>query len=307
MLKMNSQTKPVKIRIKSGGEEHASLNSLKNNFHVLDVCDLLDNRLSRWLRQQNQHELANELDVLFPAASFEINDETIASLLRLFFRHDIPSTTFGLLDFAKYWHEHNDMVNFMNLLYCSLTVTKYYYYNDKSIFTDKDWELILTPYKDIDQEINRIIMKMLEEKTSPNNQSVSHFKERAKQIIVQYKKIGRNYDIDYNNEDEVNLVEFINFCNNTKNRVTNWEIIGYYAQRECVKQFEGNKKEPKQYKKEWKLIKAITMAFFELSSVKGVQSIVKKYNVTIDNYPDKISNSWELKKFIDTIVEQLFI
>lgn len=51
-MKIIAKAKPVKIRIKSGGEEHSSLESLKRNFSFKDIEPLLDGRLSRWLKQQ---------------------------------------------------------------------------------------------------------------------------------------------------------------------------------------------------------------------------------------------------------------
>lgn len=299
MLKMNSQTKPVKIRIKSGGEEHASLNSLKNNFHVLDVCDLLDNRLSRWLRQQNQHELANELDVLFPAASFEINDETIASLLRLFFCHDIPSTTFGLLDFAKYWHEHNDMVNFMNLLRSNLTIAKYYYYNDKKLLKDNEWELLFNKYKNSDQDVDNILIKIANEientirKTSP--------KERFENIIKQYKSTKQIIEIDYKNPREVELVDFLYKCRNIKNLLTGWEDK-VYEHATKKQQLERMKELSNRYSNEWNIIRSLTYSFMQFGKV-NVSSIVAKGKYS--NFSNFIGCSEHLKDYIDEIVNSL--
>lgn len=262
ILKMNSQTKPVKIRIKSGGEEHASLNSLKNNFHVLDVCDLLDNRLSRWLRQQNQHELANELDVLFPAASFEINDETIVSLLRLFFRHDIPSITFGLLDFAKYWHEHNDMVNFMNLLKVNLTVTKYYYYNNKTLLSDKEWESLFIQYKGIEKETDEILNNFKNEKAKQDDIIP---KVQLENIIRQYSS-ALIIEIDYKNQKEVELVDFLYKCKNTKNLLANWEDK-IYEHGIRKKRLMNMGVVSKGHSKEWKMIKELTDSFMTYGKV----------------------------------------
>ena len=57
-MKLIPKAKPVKIRIKSGGEEHSSLDSLVHNFNVSDIEPLLDGRLVRWLKQQGESELA---------------------------------------------------------------------------------------------------------------------------------------------------------------------------------------------------------------------------------------------------------
>lgn len=54
--------KPVRIRIKSGGMEHSSVESLKSHFVVDDIKDLVaDGRLSRWLEQQNHRSIPNDI------------------------------------------------------------------------------------------------------------------------------------------------------------------------------------------------------------------------------------------------------
>lgn len=61
-MKLEPNAKPVRIRIKSGGEEHSTLESLKRNFSVDDLKPAVeDNRLSRWLKQQGQNDLANQV------------------------------------------------------------------------------------------------------------------------------------------------------------------------------------------------------------------------------------------------------
>lgn len=53
--------KAVRIRIKSGGETHNSLESLLRNFSIQDLIPLMDGRLSRWLEQKGEVELSNEV------------------------------------------------------------------------------------------------------------------------------------------------------------------------------------------------------------------------------------------------------
>ena len=62
-MKLEPKAKPVRIRIKSGGEEHFSLDSLKRNFSVQDLWEAVRGKsLSRWLKQQNEKELAEKVD-----------------------------------------------------------------------------------------------------------------------------------------------------------------------------------------------------------------------------------------------------
>ena len=313
-LKLNSRTKPVKIRIKSGGEEHASIQSLKNNFNVLDVCDLLDTRLSRWLRQQGQQELADELDILFPS-NFERNDETIVVLLRLFFRQDFPSSNYNLLDFAKYWYTKRDMVNFMNLLYCSPMVAKYYYYNEKSILNENEWKLILMPYKFIDKEVCDILSLLETINKVDNNSNGSINTDKKNPIIEHYIKYGRNYDIDFLNKDEVDLVKFLNLCSNLKNSLSNWETC-IWDHKTKIERLNKCGMPPKKYISLWWLLKESVSVFMKSNSIDS--NIIKHFNNQYNSgiILDKLeflqneksfwilNNSDDMKKFIDSIVVQ---
>ena len=59
-LKFSSKAKAVRIRIKSGGEEHSSLGTLCENFCVDDILEILaDGRLERWLERQSDNADSN--------------------------------------------------------------------------------------------------------------------------------------------------------------------------------------------------------------------------------------------------------
>lgn len=66
--------KPVRIRIKSGGMEHSSIESLKAHFVLDDLKPLIhDGRLSRWLEQQNQKAIPEDLIMLdMESPEFEV-------------------------------------------------------------------------------------------------------------------------------------------------------------------------------------------------------------------------------------------
>lgn len=64
-MRIIAKAKPIRIRIKSGGEEHFSLDSLCRNLCVQELWPLItDHRLSRWLRQLGEVELAHDIDAL---------------------------------------------------------------------------------------------------------------------------------------------------------------------------------------------------------------------------------------------------
>lgn len=62
---LQAKARPVRIRIKSGGEEHSSFESLKRHFCVKDLLpSAKDGRLSRWLRQQEKDNIAERVETL---------------------------------------------------------------------------------------------------------------------------------------------------------------------------------------------------------------------------------------------------
>lgn len=71
---LQAKARPVRIRIKSGGEEHSSFESLMRLFCVKDLLpSAKDGRLSRWLRQQEKDNVAERVEALQESLSL-IND-----------------------------------------------------------------------------------------------------------------------------------------------------------------------------------------------------------------------------------------
>lgn len=93
---LKAKAKPVKIRITSGGEEHSSLESLRNNFKWDDISKLFDGRLVKWLRRIDELEKAQMIEdikdpekkvleiynILFPHINIENKDS-------LFFKYEV--------------------------------------------------------------------------------------------------------------------------------------------------------------------------------------------------------------------------
>lgn len=110
-MKIIASAKPIRIRIMSGGEEHFSLDSLRHNFCVQDIFPLIiDKRLSRWLRQQNEEELAASVDDL--GKNVNVLDATnYVEVLNLFFPEEIEKS--GAKDICSlygYWHDHKPKI-----------------------------------------------------------------------------------------------------------------------------------------------------------------------------------------------------
>ena len=97
-MKLEPKAKPVRIRIKSGGEEHFNLESLKQNFSVQDLWEaVIGKSLSLWLRQQNETELAKKVDE-FCHIKKPSNDEYI-KFSTLFFGNESINDADSLITF----------------------------------------------------------------------------------------------------------------------------------------------------------------------------------------------------------------
>lgn len=87
-MKLEPIAKPVRIRIMSGGEEHSSLESLKKNFSVRDLSDAVeDKRLSRWLKQQNQNEMAEGV-LRYQGRMKSLSNHDYFDFIKLFFANE---------------------------------------------------------------------------------------------------------------------------------------------------------------------------------------------------------------------------
>lgn len=87
-MKLEPKAKPVRIRIKSGGEEHSTLESLKRNFSVDDLKTAVeDRRLSRWLKQQGQNELAEGV-LRYQGKMKSLSGNDYLGFIKLFFANE---------------------------------------------------------------------------------------------------------------------------------------------------------------------------------------------------------------------------
>lgn len=103
-MKLIPVAKPIRIRITSGGEEHSSLESLKQNFCLEDIKPLLDGRLSRWLQRlgEKEQQLAEELK-RFDVQRLDQAEGAFA-FLQLFFAQELEAAHLrSLQEVARYW------------------------------------------------------------------------------------------------------------------------------------------------------------------------------------------------------------
>lgn len=103
-MRIIAKAKPIRIRIKSGGEEHFSLDSLRQNLNVQDLWPLIkDNRLSRWLRQLGETELAHSVESLI---NEEPDEHAYFYVLKLFLKERFDNSQIhDIYSLFEYWHD----------------------------------------------------------------------------------------------------------------------------------------------------------------------------------------------------------
>lgn len=103
-MRIIAKAKPIRIRIKSGEEEHSSQDSLRRNLCVQELWPLIkDHRLSRWLRQLGEVDLAHDIDAL---SESQLDFSTYFKVLLLFLKDDLVGRhVTELYTLFSFWHD----------------------------------------------------------------------------------------------------------------------------------------------------------------------------------------------------------
>ena len=148
-MKLIAKAKPVKIRIKSGGEEHTSLDSLKRNFNISDIVPLLDGRLIRWLKQLGENELADKISGF--NVSLLNSAQGIIKFLSFFYSNDLNNNNIqSPKDLVEYWntiphYRRNSEYLCKYLIYNDKYSAKYFYYSN--ILPNENWIDVFSNYE----------------------------------------------------------------------------------------------------------------------------------------------------------------
>jgi hypothetical protein len=218
-MKLETKAKPVKIRILSGGEEHSSLDSLKKNFCIKDVKALMDGRLSRWLKQQNEENLAEEIEKFKPEDLD--NHESCLNFIRTLFHKELKEYKIdSLYGLAKVWYKDNSpfresgLFMFRHLQSSHIECAIKVYKSEK--YREDDWVKIFKAFEEkgqINGEGCYILGKLLE----PSGNEIKYMQKAAK---LQYSEA-----IDYlkglkgNRFDDVRTEFIEDLMNHFKNGV----------------------------------------------------------------------------------------
>lgn len=253
-MKLIAKAKPVKIRIKSGGEEHTSLDSLKRNFNISDIVSLLDGRLVRWLKQQGENELA---DIIVGFDMSQLNTlQGVTNLIKLFFGEYIEKKSINnALSLLEDWlksscYRKNGEYLFRYLLWdlCFLNengddkylgILKCLYKNKENLEYSCDWYLFFSNYiKDdenrTDPEVLFFVGKMLWEGYQFNDIYVNnHFKEDPEglRLIHEAARLGNqeanlfifNYNINQKSSKSTGRFADVNIDKLKRWIDSNWE------------------------------------------------------------------------------------
>lgn len=204
-MKIIPKAKPVKIRIKSGGEEHSSLESLKQNFSVEDIFPLLDGRLDRWLRQQGNDLIADAVKA-FEEIGIE-TDESLFRFINCFFNEELQNLEVKTpIQLAEYWsnipyYKKDSELLYKYLLRRNSTAAKYLYNNN--LVRDVNWFDIFSNFEsEEDGEILYILGILLingDYVEADEGRGMSYVEKAAKckfegaiQYLIDYKVRGDN-------------------------------------------------------------------------------------------------------------------
>lgn len=150
-MRIIAKAKPIRIRIKSGEEEHSSLDSLRRNLCVQELWPLIkDHRLSRWLRQLGEVDLAHDIDAL---SESQLDFSTYFKVLLLFLKDDLVGRhVTELYTLFSFWHdcEKRKSKNYDSLrkyLLSTYEGAKFIFKQYPEEVSDGDWWVVFSKFE----------------------------------------------------------------------------------------------------------------------------------------------------------------
>ena len=191
-MKLEPKAKPVRIRIKSGGEEHFSLDSLKRNFSVQDLWEAVRGKsLSRWLRQQNENELADNVD-----AYREIEKPTIEEYVgfsNMFYKDNAFGDVNSLIDYYQSKGLQKNLQYVLLYVFDSLDYEKgkTWFHTFRRMKRNEEWagffEHRLDALNDMDVVDCHQLLAMLYNDMGEEKKRIFHLKKASAQLNIMAK------------------------------------------------------------------------------------------------------------------------
>lgn len=243
-MKLIAKAKPVKIRIKSGGEEHTSLDSLKRNFNISDIVPLLDGRLERWLYQQEENVLADAIKAIQIPDLYSV--QGIMDFITIFFSDYIEKKSLSNLNelilqwgtSSTYKANKNYLLNYLARL--NIENAKYVYkHKDEWKFSDINWLELFQHYieedKSEDAETLYIYGKMLVEKNPFYRDKISIGFDYINKAARKGWKDAYFYVIQKNNSN-INQTEYCQAQKKSVDKIRITTIVSWWNQyRDYIK------------------------------------------------------------------------
>ena len=216
-MKLSSDPKPVKFRIVSGGEEHSSLDSLRQNFCISDL-QKIETQLILWLKRQGAEgeEIAKQLNLS------ELNSvDDYFAVYKLFFQKEFKDNKIDTpLQLLEYWYDQKR--NFENIDQLSrlgfekddaIKIFCYRHRNEISGLTD-NWLTILKNIHAKTEEIEKWIKDEVKkiEQVDKRDVNITKIKRHIRDVWLRDYDC-RHYDPSYSN-DEKAILRFSGVCYN---------------------------------------------------------------------------------------------
>ena len=240
-MKLEPKAKPVRIRIKSGGEEHFNLESLKRNFSVNDLWEaVIGKSLSRWLKQQNEKELADGVDGFCEIEKPSVDDYVRFS--NLFFANETIVDAESLLKFYQSKGLKKNVRSAFVELFNSLSFEngKQWFESFKHLKKAEEWvdffEHSLAQLSGMDEVDCYGILASLYKETG-NLQKMNKYKENANKLLLSLAREKDDIALQLLETGDYDCVKVLFGNSGFRNAISNEKWISAF--RRCQESLEG--------------------------------------------------------------------
>lgn len=300
-MRIIAKAKPIRIRIKSGGEEHFSLDSLRQNLNVQDLWPLIkDNRLSRWLRQLGETELAHSVESLI---NEELDEHAYFYVLELFLKERFDNSQIhDIYSLFGYWHdcEKRTPKNYDSLrkyLLSQYEGAKFIFKQYSEEISDGEWWDVFSKYKN--KEDPEFLFKQgklaFEGFTKSDGSNFDKDLVRGKELIEKAAELHNQEAIDFVKSNKFDVARKLAMLTpeakeKIENLIVRWkdEMLGFSTRK--TNYDEGIVREVKQLLQEFASLRK-TYKMFNREAVRTEAEV--KYEVL-----DKSNVFYKERKFV---------